>query len=108
MKEGKGMTNVGSCKNCRYFDSRDWDCETKNWCRYKDLPAIDEGLCGYYEPMLKPCPFCGKDVELNHCKTDYNDWWYVACRNCSIAVDPLKLKGRQTLEDAIRKWNRRK
>lgn len=46
------MIETGSCKTCMYFDSKDWDSEEKNWCRYNDLPAINEGLCGHYEPCL--------------------------------------------------------
>ena len=101
------MTNIGSCKTCRYFDSKDWDSETKNWCRYNDLPANDEGLCGHYEPMIKPCPFCGNDVELKHYKVNGNDWWYIVCKNCSIAIDPWIWNSGQTKEDTIDKWNRR-
>lgn len=52
------MADISSCKTCRYFDSKDWDSETKNWCRYNDLPAINEGLCGHHEPMNRVCPFC--------------------------------------------------
>ena len=50
------MTNKSSCKTCSYFDSKDWDSDTKNWCRYNDLPASDEGLCKHYEPLIKSCP----------------------------------------------------
>lgn len=47
------MTDINSCKTCEYFDSKDWNSETKNWCRFNDLPAINEGLCGHYEPSTK-------------------------------------------------------
>lgn len=56
---------------------------------------------------LKPCPFCGKDVELKHYKANGNDWWYVACRHCGIAVDPWMWNSNQTKEETIIKWNRR-
>ena len=101
------MTDIGSCKTCRYFDSKDWDSETKNWCRYNDLPTTNEGLCRYYEPMIEPCPFCGNDVELKHYLVKNNDWWYIECTTCGIAVDPIKWNSNRSREDTIRIWNRR-
>lgn len=56
---------------------------------------------------LKPCPFCGNDVELKHYKANGNDWWYIACRNCCIAIDPWMWNREQTKEETIIKWNRR-
>ena len=50
------MIETRSCKTCEYFDSKDWDSEEKNWCKYNDLPAINEGLCGHYEPSTKESP----------------------------------------------------
>ena len=92
------MTKMGSCKTCKYFDSKDWDSEDKNWCRYNDLPAINEGLCGYYEPMIKSCPFCGSTAIA----------WdkihpHVRCSNheCEVALFE------DTMGEAIEKWNRR-
>ena len=56
--------------------------------------------------ILKPCPHCGSDVELKHYKANHNDWWYVACSECGIAMDPL-LWDTQTKEQAIERWNKR-
>ena len=56
---------------------------------------------------LKPCPFCGKDVELKHYKANGNDWWYVVCRHCGIAMDPWMWNSHQTRMETIEKWNRR-
>lgn len=56
---------------------------------------------------LKPCPFCGKDVELKHYKANGNDWWYVMCTNCRIAIDPMMWNDHVSKEEAIEIWNRR-
>ena len=60
------------------------------------------------QPVLKPCPFCGRErgVELRHYIANGNDWWYVACNHCVIAMDPL-FWGDQTKNEAIERWNRR-
>lgn len=81
------MTDIGSCKTCRYFDSKDWDSETKNWCRYNDLPAIYEGLCGHYEPMIRPCPFCGKELH----RYEEDGEWVIECltKSCLMICGPL-------------------
>lgn len=56
---------------------------------------------------LKPCPFCGGEhVKLQHYKVDSNDWWYVSCCECQIAMDPLQWDS-QTKEQAIERWNKR-
>ena len=56
---------------------------------------------------LKPCPFCGKSVELKHYQVNNDDWWYIACKECEIAVDPWTWGNYQSKEMAIEKWNRR-
>lgn len=56
---------------------------------------------------LKTCPFCGKDVELKHYKANGNDWWYIECINCKIAIDPLMWNTNRTKEEVIEIWNRR-
>ena len=56
--------------------------------------------------VLKPCPFCGGNVDLNHYVLKGSDWWYVACKTCQIAMDPLYWN-EQTKAEAIEKWNRR-
>ena len=63
-EEAKEMTDVSSCKTCRYFDSKDWGTEINNWCRYSDMPVINEGLCGHYDPIIGPCacPRCGSSL----------------------------------------------
>ena len=79
------MTDVSSCKTCRYFDSKVWNSETKNWCRYNDLPAINEGLCGHYESMIKLCPFCGGSPKLEtdpHRRDFHGDRYRIACKSC--------------------------
>lgn len=96
------MTNIGSCKTCRYFDSKDWDSETKNWCRYNDLPANDEGLCGHYEPIIKPCPFCGStDIQL----IEYRSEVTITCKGCNVWVDHMF--DAMSRNEAIELWNRR-
>ena len=79
------MDDIGSCKTCRYFDSKDWDSETKNWCTYNDLPAINEGLCGHYDSMIKPCPFCGGSPKLESDPHRYEfgrDRFRIVCSSC--------------------------
>ena len=57
---------------------------------------------------LKPCPFCGGEVELE--KTiDRREWWGVVCRNakniggsCALSIRPSASKN-----VAIRRWNAR-
>ena len=99
------MTDIDSCKTCMYFDSKDWDSETKNWCRYNDLPAIYEGLCGHYESILKPCPFCGStDVHLignDHGKSEVS----ITCKDCNVWVDHMF--DAMSRDEAIELWNRR-
>lgn len=57
---------------------------------------------------LKPCPFCGSEnIKLNHYKVKENDWWYIVCPNCEIAMDPWRWNAGQTRMEAIEKWNRR-
>lgn len=56
---------------------------------------------------LKPCPFCGNAVELKHYKVNKNDWWYVACSHCEVAMDPLMWNNDRTKEEVIEVWNRR-
>lgn len=59
------------------------------------------------QPILKPCPFCGNKVELKHYKVYDNDWWYIVCKFCDIAVDPRAWNSNRSKEDAINKWNMR-
>lgn len=56
---------------------------------------------------LEPYPFCGKNAELKHYKVNGDDWWYVACKHCEIALDPLFWNADQTKEEVMKKWNRR-
>lgn len=56
---------------------------------------------------LKPCPFCGKDVEVKRYKANGNDWWYVACNHCMISIDPLFWNTNRTKKEIIEIWNRR-
>lgn len=56
---------------------------------------------------LKPCPFCGKDVEVKHYKANGDDWWYVACNHCMIYVDPLFWNDTRTKKEITEIWNRR-
>ncbi len=100
------MTDVGSCKTCRYFDSKDWDSETKNWCRYNDLPAINEGLCGYYEPIIRPCPFCGGDVELRPKMDGRDETYFILCTNCNMWFEKFIYRARDP-KAIIEEWNRR-
>lgn len=55
---------------------------------------------------LKPCPFCGGKAKLMHYKIKSDDWWYVACEACEVALDPLYF-GEQDKEQAIERWNKR-
>jgi len=57
---------------------------------------------------LKPCPFCGGSVELEHTVGD-RSWWGVICRNtgnrggtCAVQILPSASK-----EAAIERWNMR-
>ena len=99
------MIDMDSCKTCRYFDSKDWNSETKNWCRYNDLPVV-YAVCGYYEPMIKPCPFCGsKDVGLHHFGDGFLDTVMVECNDCGVSVHSKDYELDE--KDAIELWNRR-
>lgn len=102
---GERMTDTGSCKTCRYFDSKDWDSEIKNWCRYNDLPVIYAGSCEYYEPMLKPCPFCGHEVETEHDMDVIGslDARCINCKGCGIHFTVFS----QTEDETREAWNRR-
>ena len=56
---------------------------------------------------LKPCPFCGNNVEVKHYKANSNDWWYITCDHCMIAIDPLMWNFDRTKKEIIEIWNRR-
>ena len=56
---------------------------------------------------LKDCPFCGMEVELKYYHVNGNDWWYIACNHCKIAMDPLMWNINRTKEETIEIWNRR-
>lgn len=100
------MTDTDSCKTCEYFDSKDWDSETKNWCRYNDLPAINEGLCEHYEPMIEPCPFCGGQVELRDVIDGHDETFAIHCNSCHIHFTKFDW-GAYDRKDVIGEWNRR-
>lgn len=56
---------------------------------------------------LKPCPFCGSEVELNGFEmgitSDENSgYWYVLCPECGASVQGSKDKA-----TAIARWNKR-
>ena len=51
-----------------------------------------------YMKKLKPCPFCGKKVDVKH----LGDCFYVRCDWCYIETSTHKIE-----QEAIRDWNRR-
>jgi hypothetical protein len=50
------------------------------------------------ETQLKPCPFCGHEVEIEN----EGDNWYVWCDNCDFAIE-----GFMSASHAKDRWNRR-
>ncbi|MCA8018117.1 Lar family restriction alleviation protein [Burkholderia metallica] len=56
------------------------------------------------EPILKPCPFCGKQPYVAE-EIDPDDWWYVACKTPGCILPCAG--GHTSIESAIAKWNRR-
>ena len=46
---------------------------------------------------LKPCPFCGKEVEI----IEEGDWVEVCCEDCGIAMS------RGSYAELIEAWNKR-
>ena len=100
------MTKRDSCKTCSYFDSKDWDSDTKNWCRYNDLPAIDEGLCGHYEPLIKSCPLCKGRVELRPKMDGSAETYFFLCTKCFMWFEKFVYRARDP-KDIIEDWNTR-
>ena len=98
------MTKMESCKTCEYFDSKDWDSETKDWCRYNDMPAINEGLCGHHN-NIRLCPFCdgSPKLESDPCRNEFGrDRFRVVCSLCYSGT-----RWYDTPSEAWRMWNRR-
>jgi len=50
---------------------------------------------------LKPCPICGREVEISYSKYDSNDEYYVSCK-CGLYFEP-----EQTAKYLMEKWNNR-
>lgn len=51
---------------------------------------------------LKPCPFCGSGVSLDHLGSDPVRGWFVECEKCAISQHAVN-----TQEQARQCWNRR-
>ena len=100
------MTDIASCKTCRYFGSKDWGCEINTWCRYSDLPAISEGLCGHYKSIIRPCPFCGGDVELRDKIDRSAETTFIHCTKCHMWFEKFDWRG-YSERHIIEEWNRR-
>lgn len=56
---------------------------------------------------LKPCPFCGSEVELGHYTANHNDWWFIRCKVCNITIDPMYWNDVRSKNEMIKIWNRR-
>lgn len=56
---------------------------------------------------LKPCPFCGSEVKLGHYTANHNDWWFIRCKVCNIAIDPMYWNDVRSKNEMIKIWNRR-
>ena len=61
---------------------------------------------------LKPCPFCGKQPERQHCKSDATgtDYWWIECTNDKCLVQPetsAYTSAYSTKGADARAWNRR-
>ncbi|WP_179255042.1 Lar family restriction alleviation protein [Burkholderia sp. HI2500] len=56
------------------------------------------------EPILKPCPFCGKQPYVAE-ELDPDAWWYVACQTPGCILPCAG--GHTSIESAIAKWNSR-
>lgn len=56
-----------------------------------------------YEDKLKPCPFCGKEADLNEGQTGH---FYVTCPNyfCNVMAMTNTF---ETPTEAIKVWNKR-
>ncbi len=87
-----GRDGERDMKYIEEYEEEDYECDLKE----KLLAKGEKG-------ELKPCPFCGSDVELKHYKANGNDWWYIACRHCGIAVDPWMWNSHQTQMETIEK-----
>ena len=57
------------------------------------------------DEKLKPCPFCGADVESGvHIETIWDDKekFRIMCENCGVSTWDFK-----SIEQAVEAWNRR-
>lgn len=53
---------------------------------------------------LKPCPFCGSEVELYK---DTDSVWTINCPNCELNLDIMWFTRIHTKKDLINYWNYR-
>ena len=55
---------------------------------------------------LLPCPFCGKEPEIDQYKIQGVMLWNVACMNDDCLVE-VETEDFESEEDAIKAWNKR-
>lgn len=60
-------------------------------------------------PRLKPCPFCGGEVELRIVGKQANggEEWYVGCENVNCSLHPHSTTPYASARIAAEAWNRR-
>lgn len=58
------------------------------------------------EIKLKPCPFCGGEAKVGYAINDYNRWG-VSCNTCGCVVEVGFGDYEDTMEEAVKAWNRR-
>lgn len=58
------------------------------------------------EIKLKPCPFCGGEAKVDYAINDYNRWG-VSCNTCGCVVEVGFGDYEDTVEEAVKAWNRR-
>lgn len=55
---------------------------------------------------LKPCPFCGGDVELRTKMDGEDDTYFILCTKCSMWFEKFVYRARGS-KAIIEEWNRR-
>lgn len=99
------------CRDCCHYDTLEYPDECELW-----LCSDENGFCSWGKPKrekqlyLKPCPFCGNEVKIEH-----NESWYypfrIKCGGHEVDGKPvhsLILVESSIKEQAAKEWNTRR